>query len=376
MTLGQLRFSLSPPSRLQRSTSGHDNVPGAHRVIGAAILAGGLALSVSVHPVQRSQGLLEALMPDGRIVMSVPGTVGSIFLKATSADFASINVPDLVWLVEFTDRHPEVSTGALLGLVNEFGIRNVVRSFELLSSMGPVRPLAPRVPYGGGGYWSNDGGGDALHSLMMALALLDGSGNFRGRELFEALRDVLTELMATVGRPPTPSAPASGPTDVSPTAVPSPLPSPSIPIRLVSDSPPDASTTDQPPAGNEPAATQITGLATVETSSPPTESLTSPIVAVSSAAAEPSVVVRAEPDPSPTDPPKPDPPKPDPPKTDPPKTDPPKPESTSSSGVADGPTGNTSSGSSSTSAGSSSGGDSAGGSAGSGDSGGGSSGGE
>jgi hypothetical protein len=319
-------------------------------MIAAAFLAGGLALSVSVHPMQRSQGLIEGMIPNGRTVSDAPRTAGSTFLRATLADFSSIQLLDLVRLVEFSDQHPEVSTGALLGLIDEFGIKTVVRSFELLSSMGPVRPLVPNVPYGGGNYSSNDDGGEALNSLMIVLALLDGREPSRGRELFEALRYALTKLVTTVGRPPTSSVPSPGPTDVALTVVPAFLPPPSVSSLPMSDPPPDAVAADPPPAGDHFTPPQTMDAVTTETATSPTDSPAPPAVVVSGAAVETAAAGQPEPDP--------------------PTADPPKAESTSGSGSDDGSIGHTSSGSSSSSPGSSGSDDAGAGSAGSGGAGG------
>jgi hypothetical protein len=334
-----------PTSVGLRAKSGQDDVRGVHRMIAAALLAGGLALSVSVHPMQRSQGLIEGAIPNGRLVSDAPSTAGSTFRRARLADFSSIQLLDLVRLVEFSDQHPEVSTGALLRLIDEFGIRTVVRSFELLSSMGLVRPLVPNVPYGGGNYSSNEDGGDALNPLMIVLALLDGRGPSRGRGLFEALRYALTELVATVDRPPNSSVPSPAPTDVALTVVPSFLPPPSVSSLPMSDPPPDAVAADPLPVGDHFTPPQIQDAVTTKTDTSPTDSPAPPAVVVSGAAAETAAAGQPEPDP--------------------PTADPPKTESTSGSGSDDGSIGNTSSGSSSSSSGSSGSDDSGAGSAGS-----------
>ncbi|MCV7418943.1 hypothetical protein H7K45_00140 [Mycobacterium yunnanensis] len=360
MTLQQNRIRATPSGR-SRGEHDRDDGHGAHRAIGAAILAGGVALSISVHPVQGGRGPVDALTPGHRMPTDASTTTGPMALTAT-LDFAYVTLPDLVRLVGFTDLHPEVSTDALMGLVTEFGIRNVVASFEFLSAMGPVHPLVNRVPdHDGDGLTGSDG--DVMNSLAIVLALLNGNGILPDHYLLDVLRNVLSHLVAPSDRPPTSAALPPGPTDVTLALAPSPLTDPLVSTRMVADT----STAPPPPSPSPPpdsdvvAPTQTPDLLPTETPSPTTDAA-APVTAVSSIDQTPA------PSPSESRPetdPQPDPPKANPTESDPPKSDPP---SAGTAGSGDVPSRGAGSGSSSS--GSAGEGGSAGGSSGAGDPGG------
>jgi hypothetical protein len=374
-TSGALQAPASPAGARPHEGAGR----ATHRAVGAAIVAGGLAISVSVHPTPTGLRPIDLFAPDDQWSGEPAMAAGPTFLKATAATFSMLKLPDLVKLVEFSAQHPEVATGDLLGLMDRYGIRNVVSSFEFFASLGPMRPRVGRIPYGGGGAWGGGGGGvfmqiegvgDALRALMILLEFLE-QNPAHGPVPFEVLVNVLAALADTADSPHAMSVPPPEP-GATPLAVvaensiveaPSSTPSPlaSEPTGAADPAPADSpavNPTEPPQAPVDLVVVESTEASVpvpTETYTPPADDPVQPSPEPTNTTPEPSNTAQPDPDPSEPESQKPDPP------------------SSSGGGSDDGSTGGSGAGSSG--GGTSGGGDSGGGSSGGGDSGGGSSGG-
>jgi hypothetical protein len=120
----------TPPLERGRRRAGPERP--ANRAVGAAIVAGGLALSVSLYPLPGGPRLLYPFQPEQETSTQSAKVVESTFLNVTFVDFATLKLPDLVKLVEY-------------------GLPDVVRSLQLLGSLGPLGHSSPGVSGGGGG---------------------------------------------------------------------------------------------------------------------------------------------------------------------------------------------------------------------------------
>lgn len=299
-----------------------------HRTFGAAVVAGGLALSVSIQPLPAGQGLIDSLIPGRQSSAGTPRVTGWTFMKATASEFATLDLTHLARLAEFSEQYPGLATSDLLGLVTRYGLRNVVNSFEMLASLEPVRRLVGGVPYGGGGsnFPPDVGGAETFRALMMLLEFLEVNPP-SGPGLFRVLMKVAVTLTHSTDIPPTLPAPPPGqqtaslaalaqmtvanlPSAVPPAPVAAPArvadPAPADPVVANSPEPPAATFADLPVAEptvvEEPTSTDVHDAATDD----PTPASPEP----TGTAAEPSNSSRPEPDPDPRkeDPPKPDPP--------------------------------------------------------------------
>ena len=178
-----------------------------HRALGAAIIAGGLAISVSVHPSPSGPRVVDLFTPD-QSSTGAPAVTWSKLLKATRANFLALELPDLLTLVEIREQHPYVTADELYGLMTHYGIRNVVDSLEFLASVGSVQFGAERIPYGGGG------GGPAVEEPLLALRILLQFLEHNPPHLpvpFAVLAKVVAELADSLGFIPGPSVSIAGP---------------------------------------------------------------------------------------------------------------------------------------------------------------------
>ena len=109
----------------------------SHRAVGAAIVAGGLAFSASLYPLPGESQLLE-LFPPKHEVSEFPKVVDFKFLNHKFPDLATLELPDLVNLVELLNHNfPDFPTDALLDLVKTYGLPDLVTSLESLTHSFP-----------------------------------------------------------------------------------------------------------------------------------------------------------------------------------------------------------------------------------------------
>ena len=88
--------------------------------------------------------LLDPFQPEQETSTESAKVVESTFPNVRFADFAKLKLPDLVKLVALNHDFPDVGTDRLLDLVTTYGLRDVVKSLQLLDSLGPMpAPAAP-----------------------------------------------------------------------------------------------------------------------------------------------------------------------------------------------------------------------------------------
>jgi hypothetical protein len=197
----------------------------ANRAVGAAIVAGGLALSVSLYPLPGESPLLE-LFPPKQELSEFPKSVDFKFMNRKLQDFSTLEVRDLAKVVELLDHTlPGFPTDAFLDLVKTYGVRDVVKSLELLKSFEPLTRSVPGFSGGGGGGGGGSPGDptDVLPAWVMLLEFLKQNlADFAGH----GLAAVLTNVSQLLGVPHTragllpevqvsalAAAPVSAPTD-------------------------------------------------------------------------------------------------------------------------------------------------------------------
>jgi hypothetical protein len=147
----------------------------ASRAIGAALVAGGLALSVSLYPLPHGPELFDMFTPDQES-SSAASTAddSSTFVKYSFSNFPALKLTELVKLAELKRDFPDLAARDLLRLVTTYGLSNVVTSLEVLNSFGPLRPYFPRSSggVGGGGGAPSNGPVDVLPALVILLEYL------------------------------------------------------------------------------------------------------------------------------------------------------------------------------------------------------------
>ena len=123
----------------------------ANRAVGAAIVAGGLAFSVSLYPLPGESQLLDPFPPKHEL-SEVPKSVDFKFVNRKLPDFSTLELPDLVKLVDLLNHTlPDLQADALLDLVKTYGLPDLVKSLELLESVESLRHSFPGFSGGGGG---------------------------------------------------------------------------------------------------------------------------------------------------------------------------------------------------------------------------------
>lgn len=136
------------PSRslmTQPKRGGHDGgrERSANRAVGAAIVAGGLAISVSLYPLPGESQLLELFSPKHQL-SELPKLVDSRLIGRKLPDFSTLELPDLAKLIELLNHNfPDFPTDALLDLVTTFGLPDLVKALELMNSFGSLTHSFP-----------------------------------------------------------------------------------------------------------------------------------------------------------------------------------------------------------------------------------------
>ena len=156
--------SASRSSMKHLESGRHHDAPerSASRAVGVAIVAGGLAFSVSLYPVPGESPTLKLTPPKHELSES-PKTVDLEFVNSRLPDFSKLELPDLAKLAGLVSHtFPDLPVDDLLGLVKTYGLPDLVKSFELLQSVAPMMSFEPSSQSvlslsGGGG-----GGGGGL----------------------------------------------------------------------------------------------------------------------------------------------------------------------------------------------------------------------
>jgi hypothetical protein len=305
----------TPPLDSGRRRAGPERP--ANRAVGAAIVAGGLALSVSLYPLPGAPRLLDPFQPEQATSTQSAKVVESTFLNVTFSDFSRLKLPDLVKLVALNHDFPAFGTDRLLNLVTTYGLPDVVKSLQLLDSLRPLGHSFPGFSGGGGG-GASDVPREAWSALMILLEFLEQNppAVSGGGGLWDVITNVFPKLALSLGIPPAPAAPppeahlsalAAAPV-FTPIEAPNLAP-PDPPVSGFAAAPVPASVEPAAPASVEPAAP-----ASVEPAAPASVEPTVP------APTEASVSVPVEAPVSPPDPPSVTAPDPHPPSSDPPSS--------------------------------------------------------
>lgn len=296
----------STPLPHKRPHGGSPERP-ANRVVGAAIVAGGLAFSVSLYPLPDGPNLPDRFSPNHQSTSDSQRVASANFLGYTNTGSFTLKLADMVNLVALNHDFPGFGADGLLDLAMTYGMSHVVRSLQVLDSLGLLRHSLPSVSRGGGG-GSSDVPGELWPAVMLLVDFLEQNPPSRsgGGGLWDLITNVFPDLAVSLGVPlvqaaPPPEAQISTPAAAQEfTSIEAPnLASPDPPASGLAQAPISATVEPAAAASVEPAAP-----ASVEPAAPaPTEVPPSASVASSVSAPEPSSV--SVPD---TDPPSPDPP--------------------------------------------------------------------
>jgi hypothetical protein len=216
----------------------------AHRAIGAAIVAGGLAFSVSLYPLPDQSQLLELYPPKGAL-SDFPKLIDVKSANHKLAAITADGLSDFPKLFDFLNTNfQDFPTAGLLDLVNTLGLPASATSLDVLKSLESFQHTFPGASGGGGG----GGGGsagipvDVLPALLVWLEFLQQHFPTLG------LADVLTNVLPAFGKlfaVAIPSAPTASVGTMSIAAAPvAPAPPPPGPVVGARVSgPPDPSVT-------------------------------------------------------------------------------------------------------------------------------------
>jgi hypothetical protein len=173
------------------------------RGIAVVALAGGFALSMSLHPLPAKLPTFD-LMPPER---SAPRVV--TFSDSDLANYrmtgSALQVTDLIRLTEVLGGGlPDLQGTTVLELVNTYGLPDVVKTLELLSSVAIVGESRPNILSGGGGGGSTAGvPPTAMPNLVELIEyLMAALPGIVSQEFLEVIRTIVTSLAEAVGRPP------------------------------------------------------------------------------------------------------------------------------------------------------------------------------
>ncbi|MBB5165289.1 hypothetical protein HNP02_005263 [Mycobacterium sp. AZCC_0083] len=282
----------------------------ANRVVGAAIVAGGLAFSVSLYPLPDGPNLLYPFPPNHESSSDSQKVAGAKFLSYKNSGSFTLKLADMVKLVALNHDFPGFGADGLLDLAMTYGLPNVVRSLQLLDSLGPLRHSFPSVSRGGGGGGggSSDVPGDLWPALMLLLDFLEQNppSLAGGDGLRDLITNVFPKLAVSLGIPLAPTAP-SPETQVS-ALVAAPEFTPIEAQNLAAPDPPVSGFAQAPVSapveGAVSASVESAAPASVEPAAPaPTEVPVSVSVEAPVSAPDPPSVSVPEPDPPSPDPP-------------------------------------------------------------------------
>jgi hypothetical protein len=281
----------------------------ANRAVGAAIVAGG-PFSVSLYPLPDGPSLPNPFAPNRESSSDSQKLAGAKFVSYKNSGSFTLKLADMVKLVALNHDFPGFGADGLLDLAMTYGMPDVVRSVQLIGSMGPLRHGFPSASRGGGGGGGgpSDVPGELWPALMWLLdfleqnppSLSDGDG------LRDLITNVFPKLAVSLGIPIVPAAPppeaqvsilAAAP-EFTPIEVPN-LAVPDPPVSGFAQAPVSA-----PVEGAAPASVDSAAPASVEPSAPaPTEVPVSVSVEAPVSVPDPPSVSVPEPDPPSSDPP-------------------------------------------------------------------------
>jgi hypothetical protein len=208
--LDQTRPSRSSTPLSQERRHGAPPERPANRVVGAAIVAGGLAFSVSLYPLPGSN-LPDPFSPNHQSTSDSQRVASAKFLGYKNTGSFTLKLADLVKLVALKHDFPDSGADGLLDLAMTYGLPHVVRSLQLLDSLGPFTQSfasVSRVGLGGGG-GSSDVPWELWPDLMLLVDFLEQNppGLSGGGGLWDLITNVFPNLAVSLGIPPVPTAP-------------------------------------------------------------------------------------------------------------------------------------------------------------------------
>jgi hypothetical protein len=273
----------------------------ANRVVGAAIVAGGLAFSVSLYPLPDGPRLPNPFAPNRESSSDSQRLGGAKFVSYKNSGSFTLKLADMVKLVALNHDFPGFGADGLLDLAMTYGMPDVVRSVQLFGSLGPLMHGFPSASRGGGG-GPSDVPGELWPALMWLLEFLEQNppSLSDGDGLRDLLTNVFPKLAVSLGIPLAPAAPPPEaqvsvlaaapeftPIEVQNLAVPDP------PVSGFAEAPVSA-----PVEGAVSASVESAAPASVEPAAPaPTEVPVSVSVEAPVSAPDPPSVSVPEPDP-------------------------------------------------------------------------------
>ena len=205
-----------------------------NRTLGAAVAAGGLALSALLYPLPGDSQLLK-LFPPNHKSSDLPkapdfSAVDLQNLDQMVPDLLSIDSHDLARLVDL-GQNLDLPTPVLLGLVQTYGVANVVM---LLDSLAQTIATASG---GGGGGGGGSAGSPVASPILLTLLdvlrqnspgrLVNGWSEFVGAVVPQVLRRMgIPAAAAAVQQPEAKLATVAGTAAPAPNQEPAPIPSP------------------------------------------------------------------------------------------------------------------------------------------------------
>jgi hypothetical protein len=246
----------------QRNRGGSERP--ASRAVGAAVVASGLAFSVSLYPLPDGPQLFDLFAPNDGSSSESSKVVNARFLKLRFVDASKLNLPDLAKLAALTNGLPDSATRGLLDLVTTYGLPDVVKALEVIQSFAPLTHSFPAVIGlgGGGGSWGAPVQvWPALMWLLDCLRLNPPVLSTLG--LVEVVATLLPKLAQSLGIPQAQTAASletrASALDVAP-------PTPNVAPLLAPPDPPVSATVESP----VPAPTEVSVAPTIEVSVAPT----------------------------------------------------------------------------------------------------------
>lgn len=287
------------PSGLRRAGPGTGQGHGASqrpsgRAVLATVAAAALGFSASLFPLPATFAPLDALPPQ-RDAADYPTLDPVAFAKHRVTDASTLRMSDLIHLTQVLDgRTLDIRTDTLVELVNTYGLRDVVRSLEMLQSIQAETRGFPVDYHGSVG---TPGNPDAFPELLTLLEyMLDILPGLSGPELAEVLTNLLPVVVNSLrvlvapgtspmqaqamtlvegrfpavpeGPAPPVAPPVPAPTPTSQAPVPLPVtqtqaPEP-LPVEVHTFTPTTVETTSSPTATTEPAVEESTPSPTPE----------------------------------------------------------------------------------------------------------------
>jgi hypothetical protein len=230
------------------------------RAVGAAVVASGLAFSVSLYPMPDGPKLSDLFAPKGGSSSESSKVVDARLLNLRFVDASKLNLPDLAKLAALTNGLPDSATRGLMDLVTKYGLPDVVKALEVIQSFAPLTHSFPAIiglGGGGGSSWGSPVLMWLLDYLRLNPPVLSNLG------LVEVVATILPKLAQSLGIPQAQTAPSIETRAVALDVAP-PTPT-GAPLSAPPD-PPVSATVEAPVS----APTEVSVAPTVEVSVAPT----------------------------------------------------------------------------------------------------------